>query len=83
MCRNPVVPYGGSTYLLSELVVVGRRWIYLASQPISAECAQELGLVSQVCSAQDYSRHTMETALHLAHGQTMAYARIKALLDSS
>ena len=40
---------GGSTYLLPRLVGSGRAMeLYLASQPISAQAALEMGLVNQV-----------------------------------
>ena len=75
---------GGSTYLLPRLVGAGKAMdIYLASQPISAEMALEMGLISQVCPAADLDRHTLETATRLADGPTVAYGRAKALFDGS
>jgi len=75
---------GGSTYLLPRLVGAGKAMdIYLASQPLSAESALEMGLVSQVCPAEDLDRHALETAMRLAQGPTLAYGRVKALFDRS
>ncbi len=75
---------GGSTYLLPRLVGAGRAMeIYLASQPISAQSALEMGLVSEVCPAEDLDRHAVETARRLAEGPTVAYGRVKALFDLS
>lgn len=75
---------GGSTYLLPRLVGAGKAMdIYLASQPLSAETALEMGLVSQVCPAEDLDRHALETAMRLAQGPTLAYGRVKALFDRS
>ena len=75
---------GGSTYLLPRLVGAGRAMeIYLASQPISAQSALEMGLVSEVCPAEDLDRHAVETAMRLAEGPTVAYGRVKALFDRS
>ncbi len=75
---------GGSTYLLPRLVGSGRAMeIYLASQPISAQAAQEMGLVNQVVPDEELHRHAMETAVRLANGPTLAYGRVKALFDGS
>ncbi|PKB78666.1 MAG: hypothetical protein BZY88_17240, partial [SAR202 cluster bacterium Io17-Chloro-G9] len=64
-------PDGGSTYLLPRLVGVGNAMdLYLASQPIGAERALEMGLISQVCAAADLDEHTLETANRLAGGPT-------------
>ena len=75
---------GGSTYLLPRLVGSGRAMeIYLASQPISAQAALEMGLVNQVVADDELQRHAMETAVRLAQGPTVAYGRVKALFDQS
>ena len=75
---------GGSTYMLPRIVGQGRAMdIYLARQPIGAQYALELGLVSQVFDASHFERHAMETADRLAHGPTQAYGRVKALFDGS
>ena len=75
-------PDGGSTSLLPRLVGQGRAMeIFLASQPLSAERALEMGLVSQVCPAADFDRHLQETVTRLARGPTLAYGRTKALFE--
>ena len=75
---------GGSTYMLPRIVGQGRAMeIYLARQPIGAQYALELGLVSQVFEPPHFERHAMETADRLAQGPTRAYGRVKALFDSS
>ena len=75
---------GGSTYMLPRIVGQGRAMeIYLARQPIGAQYALELGLVSQVFEAGHFERHAMETADRLAQGPTRAYGRVKALFDGS
>ena len=75
---------GGSTFMLPRIVGQGRAMdIYLARQPIGAEYALELGLVSQVFDASHFDRHAMETADRLAQGPTQAYGRVKALFDGS
>ncbi len=75
---------GGSTYMLPRLVGMGRAMeIYLASQPLSAERAVEMGLVSQVFPADNFERHALETATRLAQGPTLAYGRVKSLFEGS
>ena len=75
---------GGSTYLLPRLVGAAKAIeIYLASQPISAEAALEMGLVTQVCRPEELDRHVQETAVRLARGPTLAYGRVKALFQNS
>ena len=75
---------GGSTYMLPRLVGLSKAMeIYMASQPIGAEYARELGLVNQVCPPENFERHALEMATRLAQGPTVAYGRVKALFDNS
>ena len=75
---------GGSTYMLPRLVGAGKAMeIYMASQPIGAEYARELGLVNQVCPADSFDRHALEMATRLAQGPTVAYGRVKSLFENS
>ncbi|MEE2881527.1 MAG: enoyl-CoA hydratase-related protein [Chloroflexota bacterium] len=75
---------GGSTYFLPRLVGLGRAMeIYLASQPIGAEYACELGLVNQVFPSGNFEQHALETAIRLSEGPTQAYGRVKQLFDHS
>ena len=68
----------------ARLVGAGKAMeIYMASQPIGAEYALELGLVNQVCPTDNFDRHALETATRLAQGPTVAYGRVKALFDRS
>ncbi len=75
---------GGATYLLPRLVGAGRAMeLYLASQPVGAPRALELGLVNQVCPDEELDKHALETAVRLAQGPTVAYARVKELYEGS
>ena len=75
---------GGSTFFLPRLIGTSRAMeLYLSNQPLSAEAALSIGLVSQVFPAADFSRLAMETALRLAQGPTTAYARVKAMFEST
>ena len=75
---------GGATWLLPRLLGAGPAMeLYLASQPIGAPRALELGLVSHVCPDAELPRHALETAERLAAGPTAAYARVKELYEHS
>ena len=75
---------GGPSYLLPRLVGAAKAMeVYLASQPMSAEYAQELGLVSQVIPAANFERHSIEIATRLSQGPTIAYGQVKALFERS
>ena len=75
---------GGSTFFLPRLIGTSRAMeLYLSNQPLSAEAALSMGLVSQVFPAADFNQRAMETALRLAQGPTTAYARVKAMFEST
>ena len=70
-------PDGGSTYLLPRQLSQRKAMeIFPASQPLSAERAVEMGLITQVVAGRRIS-----TATRLARGSTLVYGRIKALFD--
>ena len=73
---------GGSTYFLPRLVGPGLAMeVYMANQPISAQRALEMGLVNRVVPAEELLRHTTESAQRLASGPTLAYAKMRTLID--
>ena len=73
---------GGITYYLPRLVGAGcAAELFLLNQPISAQRALEVGLVNRLVPAQELERHTMELAVRLASGPTLAYGRVKSLMD--
>ena len=75
---------GGSTYYLPRLLGPGLAMeLYLMNQPISAQRALEMGLVNRVVPADELEKHTLEMAQRLASGPTLAYGRVKALMDRS
>jgi len=66
------------------LVGAGRAMeLYLASQPVGAPRALELGLVNQVCPDEELDKHALETAVRLAQGPTVAYGRVKELYEGT
>ena len=75
---------GGSTYFLPRLLGTGRAIeVYLMNQPISAQRAFDMGLVNRVVPGDELQKHTLEMAQRLAAGPTLAYGRVKALMDRS
>ncbi len=75
---------GGSTYLLPRIVGAAKAMeLYLASQPMSADIALEMGLITQVCDKEALPQHALETAMRLAQGPTVAYGRVKELFLNS
>ena len=75
---------GGSSYYLPRLLGPGRAMeVYLATQPISAQKALEMGMLNLVVSGAELEKQTMEMAQRLAAGPTLAYGRVKALMDRS
>ncbi len=75
---------GGSSHLLPRLVGAGRAMeLYLASQPVGAPRALEMGLGNHVCPDEELDRHALETAERLAQGPTVAYGRMKELYERS
>ena len=75
---------GGSTYLLPRLIGTARAIeLYLSDQPIGAQRALDLGLITQIFPPAELERSTLEFAARLAQGPTVAYGRVKALFDSS
>lgn len=75
---------GGSTYLLPRIVGAAKAMeLYLASQPMSAEIALEMGLITQICDKEALPQHALEAAMRLAQGPTVAYGRVKELFLNS
>lgn len=75
---------GGSTFLLPRLVGLRRaREIVLLDEPIGPERAVELGLATEVVSADELDARASELAGELAAGPTHAYGELKTLLLES
>ena len=75
---------GGSTYLLPRLLGMGKAIeLYTASQPIGAEYAREMGLVEQVVPSDNFERHSLEIAHRMAKNPTVAFGKVKQLLNNS
>ncbi|HIG44213.1 MAG: enoyl-CoA hydratase-related protein [bacterium] len=73
--------YGG-TYFMSQLIGSAKaRELYFLSDRVSAEEALRLGLTNWTCDAGDLQDKTMEIALRLANGATVAYRYMKENLN--
>jgi len=69
--------YGG-TYFMSQLVGSAKaRELYFLSDRVSAEEALRIGLTNWVCEPDELQDKTMEIALRLATGPTVAYRYMK------
>ena len=73
--------YGG-TYFMSQLVGSAKaRELYYLSDRVSAEEALRLGLTNWVCEPEDLQDKTMEIAVRLANGPSVAYRYMKENLN--
>ncbi|WP_435347365.1 enoyl-CoA hydratase/isomerase family protein [Haloarchaeobius sp. HRN-SO-5] len=75
---------GGSTWFLPRLLGYRRaRELALLDEPIPADEADEIGLVTETVGADDFDERVEEVTDDLAHGPTKAYSNIKRLLARS
>jgi 2-(1,2-epoxy-1,2-dihydrophenyl)acetyl-CoA isomerase len=76
-----LVPDAGATWNLPRLVGLSTAMrVALLDDPLKADEALALGLVSRVFPAEDFERPAAATVAALAAGPTLAHARAKALL---
>jgi 2-(1,2-epoxy-1,2-dihydrophenyl)acetyl-CoA isomerase len=69
--------YGG-TWFLTQLVGAGRaKELYLFSERITAERAEQLGIVNDVFSPESFESEVMDRARRLASGPSLAYRYMK------
>lgn len=79
-----LVPDSGGTYFLPRLIGSARaRALALLATPITAEQAQEWGLIWQVFDAEAVKEEACSMAAELAAGPTYGYALIKEALNAS
>jgi 2-(1,2-epoxy-1,2-dihydrophenyl)acetyl-CoA isomerase len=79
-----LVPDAGATWNLPRLVGLSTAMrMALLDDPVRADEALALGLVSRVFPAEDFERLAAGTVAALAAGPTLAHARAKALLRGS
>lgn len=79
-----LVPDTGATYILTKQLGEKRAFEYCATgKLIQAEEAKEWGLVNQVVTMDDLHQESMEFALELAQGPTVAYKNIKRQIYGS
>lgn len=74
----------GTSYFLPRLVGHARAAeLYLLNEPLDAQRALSLGLVSAVAPLAELPTRAHELALRLANGPTYAFARTKDLLEAT
>ena len=73
--------YGGS-YFMTQLVGSAKaRELYYLSERVSAAEALSLGLTNWVCEPEELEEKTMEIAVKLANGPSVAYSYMKENLN--
>lgn len=78
------VPDGGLTYFLPHYLGIGlAQEILFTNAKLSAVRARELGLLHEVCPAEELAGRTMERAQALADGPTFAYGWSKRLIANA
>ncbi len=73
--------YGGSYFMTQLIGSAKARELYYLSERVSAEEALSLGLTNWVCEPEELEEKTMEIALRLANGPSVAYRYMKENLN--
>ena len=77
-------PDGSSTYFLPRRIGDRRaRELMLTNRVLSAEEAMEWGLINKIVDEENLSATIKELAEKFANGPTLAYGRVKSLLNAS
>ncbi len=77
-------PDGSSTYFLPRRIGDRRaRELMLTNRVLSAAEALDWGLINQVVSKEDFDETVSKLAASIAEGPTLAYGRVKSLLNAS
>ena len=73
--------YGGSYFMTQLIGSAKARELYYLSERVSAEEALNLGLTNWVCEPEELKEKTLEIALRLANGPSVAYRYMKENLN--
>ena len=73
--------YGGSYFMTQLIGSAKARELYYLSDRVSAEEALDLGLTNWVCEPEELEEKTLEIALRLANGPSVAYRYMKENLN--
>ncbi len=77
-------PDGGASYFLPRLVGLRRaQELMISNRRLSADEAQDWGLITRVCAADGLMAEVQDMALQLATGATQAFGAVKKLLTVS
>ncbi len=78
------VPDGGLTYLLPHyLGIGGAQELLFRNARLSAESARDLGLVHEICPAEELTVRALDRARELSEGPTREYGILKQLMLSA
>jgi 2-(1,2-epoxy-1,2-dihydrophenyl)acetyl-CoA isomerase len=82
--RLGIIPDAGGTWLLPRLVGQARaRGLALLAEPISAETAEQWGLIWKVTDDATLMSEAEKLCAHFATGPTYGYAQIKRAFDAA
>ncbi len=73
--------YGGSYFMTQLIGSAKARELYYLSDRVNAEEALDLGLTNWVCEPEELEEKTLEIALRLANGPSVAYRYMKENLN--
>ena len=73
--------YGGSYFMTQLIGSAKARELYYLSERVSAEEALNLGLTNWVCEPEELEEKTLEIAMRLANGPSVAYRYMKENLN--
>jgi 2-(1,2-epoxy-1,2-dihydrophenyl)acetyl-CoA isomerase len=77
-------PDGGASYFLPRLVGLRRaQELMISNRRLSAEEAQDWGLITRACAHDGLEAEVQDLALQLSKGATQAYGAVKNLLVTS
>lgn len=77
-------PDGGASYFLPRLVGLRRaQELMISNRRLTAEEAQDWGLITKVCAHDGLMAEVQDLALQLANGATQAFGTVKSLLSTS
>jgi 2-(1,2-epoxy-1,2-dihydrophenyl)acetyl-CoA isomerase len=82
--RLGIIPDAGGTWLLPRLIGQARaRGLALLAEPISAEQAEQWGLIWKVVDDAALMTEAEKLCTHFASGPTFGYAQIKRAFDAT
>lgn len=79
-----LTPDAGATWFLPRLIGLRRtQELILTNRRLNAEEARDWGIITEVVDADSLVQTALATAQKLAHGPTLAFSKVKTLLQQS